>query len=242
MIHINPLKSKLKFNTIILAAGLGKRVREVNNGLPKPMIEIQGHTAIDLLIAKFKDITDTFIVCTGYKAEILESYLDNKFPHIPFLFVRQEESELAPGPGKSAILGVAAANPTLPTIILFCDIFFEDKFSVEKDGLGLCYPKYPNKYVYDTYKTRAILSKGLITEVIINPDKSVRKNGWNGMIIFHDTISLQQICRTVPNKFIMNIDYMELISPYIAHHKVIPIYLSKMFEFGTIEAFQRCSK
>ena len=243
---INPVKSKKKFNTIILAAGKGTRIRGIQTDVPKPMVEIKGMVAIDFLIRKFKDVTDTFIICTGYKEDMLIGYLKTKFPLIKFKFVRQEEDELAEGPGKSVVLGLREAKQSLPTMIMFCDILFEDEISIEKDGLGLCNPIEGNltftpfahsDYVYGTYKTQASIFNGHILNILKNKSEECRKDGWIGFAVCHKTRLLNDICEDLLSVIdIMKIDYsMDIMKLYVKDLsiKMLPIYVRRLYEFGT---------
>ena len=76
---------------VILAGGLGTRISEETDNIPKPMIKI-GHKPILWHIMKmysFHGITD-FIICCGYKGYVIKEYFSNYFLHIPLyvLFYR----------------------------------------------------------------------------------------------------------------------------------------------------------
>ena len=77
-------KSKVD-KAIILAAGLGSRMRPVTNNLPKPLVKILGkriiETALDALLAA--EITDIYVVC-GYLAEKFQCLKEN-YPTLKFL-------------------------------------------------------------------------------------------------------------------------------------------------------------
>lgn len=68
-----------KMNAIILAAGMGTRLRPYTNQLPKPLVQVNGEPIIERQI-KFlreKNITDITIV-TGYLSQKLD-YLKEKY-------------------------------------------------------------------------------------------------------------------------------------------------------------------
>ena len=62
---------------IILAGGRGKRLRPVTDYVPKPLVPIKNIPIIEWQIKYLKKFgVDEIIICTGYKQEMLENYLD----------------------------------------------------------------------------------------------------------------------------------------------------------------------
>ena len=57
-------------NAMILAAGLGLRMRPLTNVTPKPLLEVDGITMIDRMLAHLKEGgIKTVVINTHYKAE-----------------------------------------------------------------------------------------------------------------------------------------------------------------------------
>lgn len=67
---------------VLLAGGLGTRMREETEFRPKPMVEIGGRPVLWHLMKVFAahSITD-FVVCTGYKGEQIKEYFLNYAAH-----------------------------------------------------------------------------------------------------------------------------------------------------------------
>ena len=64
---------------IILAGGKGKRLRPVTDYVPKPLIPINNIPIIEWQIRYLKQFgIKQVIVCTGYKTEMIENYLNMK--------------------------------------------------------------------------------------------------------------------------------------------------------------------
>lgn len=76
---------------VILAAGLGNRMRPLTSAVPKALIEVGGRCMIgrivDALVAN--DVT-TILVVTGYRAGDVTAWLTSNFPGIGFQFVHNE--------------------------------------------------------------------------------------------------------------------------------------------------------
>ena len=64
---------------IILAGGRGKRLKPVTDYVPKPLVPIKNIPIIDWQIKYLKKFgIKEVIICTGYKADMIESYLNMK--------------------------------------------------------------------------------------------------------------------------------------------------------------------
>ena len=64
---------------MILAGGRGKRLRPVTDYVPKPLVPIKNIPIIEWQIKYLKKFgVDEVIICTGYKTEMIENYLNMK--------------------------------------------------------------------------------------------------------------------------------------------------------------------
>ena len=64
---------------IILAGGRGKRLRPITDYVPKPLIPINNIPIIEWQIKYLKKYGVTeVVICSGYKSEIIQNYLENK--------------------------------------------------------------------------------------------------------------------------------------------------------------------
>ncbi len=88
---------------MILAAGRGKRMRELTDDRPKPMIAVQGKPILEHIVTGLRDagVTEVLIV-TGYKAEMIEQYFQNGDQSCAIHYVRQEVQD---GTGRVVELG-----------------------------------------------------------------------------------------------------------------------------------------
>lgn len=67
---------------VILAGGLGTRISEETSSKPKPMVEVGGYPLLwhIMKIYSFHGIND-FIICAGYKNQVIKEYFCNYFLH-----------------------------------------------------------------------------------------------------------------------------------------------------------------
>ena len=63
---------------VILAGGLGTRLREETEIKPKPMVEVGGKPILWHIMKTYAahGITD-FVICAGYKSEVIKNWLIN---------------------------------------------------------------------------------------------------------------------------------------------------------------------
>ena len=71
---------------VILAAGLGSRLRPITNEVPKCMVPVNGIKIIDKQINNLlvNNVTDICVVA-GYKADVLIQYIRNQYPFIKII-------------------------------------------------------------------------------------------------------------------------------------------------------------
>lgn len=63
---------------VIMAGGLGTRLRPLTKSVPKPMLKIGDQPIIERIIKRFKDLGfKNFIICVKYKSHIVKNYLKN---------------------------------------------------------------------------------------------------------------------------------------------------------------------
>ena len=68
---------------VILAAGMGKRLKDITQDIPKPLLKIANTTIIHYLVSCFKEIgVKKIYVVTGYKSKMLRKKLGNNVNYI----------------------------------------------------------------------------------------------------------------------------------------------------------------
>ena len=77
---------------VILAGGLGTRLREAVPGLPKVMAPVAGRPFLSYIIdhLRMQGIT-TFVFSLGFKAEVIEQYLKEVYPTLDYTTVTEPE-------------------------------------------------------------------------------------------------------------------------------------------------------
>jgi NDP-sugar pyrophosphorylase family protein len=83
---------------VILAGGLGSRLRPITDYVPKPLIPVNNIPLIEWQIKQLKKFKiNSFIICTGYKTNQVENYLEQKENFDSKIQYSIEESPLGTG-------------------------------------------------------------------------------------------------------------------------------------------------
>lgn len=78
---------------IIMAGGLGTRLRPLTENIPKPMLKVGNKPILEIIIEKFKKQGfANFILCVNYKAEIIQNYFkDGKDFGVSISYVHEDK-------------------------------------------------------------------------------------------------------------------------------------------------------
>jgi D-glycero-alpha-D-manno-heptose 1-phosphate guanylyltransferase len=105
---------------IILAGGLGTRLRSVLPDLPKPMAPVNGRPFLEHLMDYWiNQGVDTFILSVGYKREVIIDHFGSSYRSVP---IHYSVENIPLGTGGALLL--AARDLTEPLIVLNGDTFF----------------------------------------------------------------------------------------------------------------------
>jgi UDP-N-acetylglucosamine diphosphorylase / glucose-1-phosphate thymidylyltransferase / UDP-N-acetylgalactosamine diphosphorylase / glucosamine-1-phosphate N-acetyltransferase / galactosamine-1-phosphate N-acetyltransferase len=70
--------SKTITKAVILAAGRGKRMRELTNDRPKPMVQVRGKPVVEYIIEGLKQAgIEKLLLIVGYRKEVVIDYFGN---------------------------------------------------------------------------------------------------------------------------------------------------------------------
>jgi len=115
---------------VIMAGGLGQRLRPFTELVPKPMLEIDGQPMLHRLINKLKshDITNIYI-SINYRKEVIQDYFENgeKFG-VKIQYIDEYERK-----GTAGALGLLPVKPKKPFIVLNADLVTKVNFRVLLD-------------------------------------------------------------------------------------------------------------
>ncbi len=83
-------EKEIAMEAVIMAAGLGTRLRPHTEKVPKPLLPVQGRPILDWILAALPQHVDRIVVVVNHLAEQIEAYLAQQ-KHVPhWTTVRQE--------------------------------------------------------------------------------------------------------------------------------------------------------
>lgn len=119
-------KSPLKnVPVLIMAGGVGSRLKPLTNIIPKPMVPIGDKTIMELIIKQFSDEgADEFYATVNYKSDMLKYYFSNLSEGIKVNFV-DEDKPLGTGGSISFFKNIIKET----FFVSNCDILIDQKMS-----------------------------------------------------------------------------------------------------------------
>ena len=121
------LPPKAQFNNpvVIMAGGIGSRLKPLTNVLPKPLIPVGERTIIEEIFERFGNYgCRDFYISLNYKADLIEYYLKNQNLPYRISFFREEKPM---GTAGSLFLLEGRINDTF--FVSNCDILIEQDYS-----------------------------------------------------------------------------------------------------------------
>ena len=85
-------ETKTQMKAIILAAGVGSRIRPLTDNCPKSLLKIDGKTILEMMLSHIRDcgINDVVFVL-GYLQEQIKDYVSANFPDLNARFITNEK-------------------------------------------------------------------------------------------------------------------------------------------------------
>ncbi|MGV3528900.1 MAG: HAD-IIIA family hydrolase [Flavisolibacter sp.] len=191
---------------IILAGGLGTRLREAVPGLPKVMAPVNGRPFIAFVIDHLRrQGVNHFVFSLGYQWAVVQNFLQKDYPRLDFSIVI-EESPLGTG---GAIQKALEKTKTENVVVTNGDTLFradlKDLFSLHQQKNAECTLALKPMNDFDRYGVVEINAAGQINSF---KEKQPYKEGLinGGVLVLNKTGFLD---KALPEKFSFEKDYLE---------------------------------
>ncbi|MBC7827190.1 MAG: nucleotidyltransferase family protein [Chitinophagaceae bacterium] len=222
---------------IVLAGGLGTRLRSVVPDLPKCMAAVAGKPFLYYVIVYFqKQGIEKFILSLGYKHEIIEEYIAKEFGNKNFIFSVENEPL-----GTGGAIRTGCNHSTEKTVlVLNGDTFFK----VNLDKLA---PFHQICGAHCTLSLKPMKSFERYGVVQLNKDYSIQdfqekkyydEGLINGGVYALDVLKFQQ--ENLPEKFSFEKDYLESL---YTQRRIFGVIQDEYFiDIGIPEDYERAQR
>ena len=221
---------------IVLAGGLGTRLKNVIKDIPKPMADINGKPFLEYLfnyLEKYK--INRVILSVGFKHEAIDSYFGKKYKDIDIIYAVEEEPL---GTGGGILNAISYPHENL-VYLLNGDTFFNvDLFelyhfhSKSKADFSLSLKRMHNFDRYGTVEMNA-------DRIIKFNEKKYKEEGLiNGGVYILNRFIYDSL--PFPHKFSFETDFLE---KYLNHYFINGYITDEYFiDIGIPEDYERAQK
>jgi choline kinase len=170
---------------IIMAAGIGSRLKGLTQDLPKPLIQVKGVPMLGrklINILRIQEISEVIIV-TGYLHEQIEEYVKTNFPNKRIRLVYNEEYM------QGSVLTLLKAVPFIKEgfLLLNSDHLFSTKAYVNViknvKGIGVC--SFRNRKPFDDEMKIKVNENGWVE---LSKTHSSYDSGYTGLTAISDEV------------------------------------------------------
>ncbi len=222
---------------IILAGGLGTRLRSVVSDLPKCMASVNGKPFLAYLIDYFQQqgITN-FIFSVGYKHEIIEEYLNNNLLTVNYQLSIEEEP-----------LGTGGAIEKACSLVKDENVFVTNGDTLFKANISSLQSFHQQKNADCTLALKPMKDFNRYGVIELNEDDSIKnfseKNYYERGLINGGLYMLkvqQFLSESFPEKFSFETSYLE---KFYHQHKIYGLIQDEYFiDIGIPEDYKRVQK
>lgn len=193
--------SQFELPVVIMAGGLGTRLKPLTNVLPKPLIPINEKSIIEEIIERFQQHgCHDFYISVNYKAELIEFYLRQQKLNCDLFFFKE------PKPlGTAGSLSLLKDRIDKTFFVSNCDILIEQDYSeiydyhrTNKNEITIVAALKQYAIQYGTLETG---DNGQLLDLIEKPEFVIKIN--SGMYILEP-----HVLREVPNNEFFHITYL----------------------------------
>jgi dTDP-glucose pyrophosphorylase/predicted transcriptional regulator len=112
-------ESLLTIPVVIMAGGLGTRLRPLTDKVPKPMLKVNGKPMLEEIIERFRNLgVEEFYISVNYKAEVIEEYFKDGSPWRIKIHYLREKTRL----GTAGSLSLLPPNLSTAFFVVNADI------------------------------------------------------------------------------------------------------------------------
>ncbi len=118
-------KKQFNLPVVVMAGGLGTRLKPLTNVIPKPLIPINDKTLLEEIFEQFSNHgCDTFYISVNYKAELIEYYLSQQNLSYNIQYFKEDKPM-----GTAGSLSLLKGHIKETLFVSNCDILIDQDYS-----------------------------------------------------------------------------------------------------------------
>lgn len=207
---------------VILAAGIGSRLRPITNNKPKTLVKVNEKAMLEYIIdALCQSGINEIVVCTGFESVKIVNFCESKYPLLNFHFVKNAEFE---DTNNMYSLFLARKHLNDDLIILNADLVFDSeiiKGLINQKCTSVAVDK--GRYMEESMK---IIVRN---DVILNISKNISKKEAYGC-----SIDVYKINKADVNK--LTLEMKRIIQDMGEKNQWTEVMLDNLFSSGNIVA------
>ncbi|AYC28957.1 nucleotidyltransferase family protein [Paenisporosarcina cavernae] len=157
VLFIDKIDSGYENSVVLMAGGLGTRLRPLTNDIPKPMLKVGGKPILETIIDGFKQYGYThFHLSVNYKKDVIKNYFQNGEAFDVSISYVEESNRL----GTAGALSLLPEKPKTPIFVMNGDLLtqlnFEQlmHFHIENDSIAtMCVREFEYQIPYGVIET-----------------------------------------------------------------------------------------
>ena len=224
-------------DAVILCGGLGTRLKEITQNVPKPMIDIKGQPFLNIIIKYLASFgIRRIILCTGYKSDVIENYYKSNAMGLEIIFSEEKEPSGTAGAIKNAQKSIKSNNFLALNGDSFCEINLADFFEFHKTKKALISILLTSAQNTDEVGFAHVDNSQRVVNFSEKQQKS--SNGYvNAGIYFFDKHIFSYIPDTIP--FSLEYDFF----PKMMNREIYGYVIGdKFFDIGTPERYKAAKR
>lgn len=219
------------YSLIILASGLGTRLRPETLEVPKPLVMINGLPIISYIIKYFRSKFDieSILVSTFYKETQIRGYFRDNIHDVDYGFNYNK----ANSPGESLLYLIDDFKPDSPLIITFCDYIYSSIDFSTGSSIGL-FKESNIISVPGEFKTKFDIN----LKRFVSNTRSNIELGFPGLFVCNDSQSFVEYCGFCLKHKKFNYTY-DIMNGFISNNDVNISNIYGLFNCGEIDDLYR---
>lgn len=158
------IKNTKRIDIVMLCGGQGKRLKPVVNDRPKVLAEINGKPFLDILINYVASFGFArFILCLGYKAELVRQYYKENRPSLEIIFSQENRPLGTAGAIKNAERLIKSSPFLVMNADSLCNLDFNNFINFHKDKKALFSVALINSRKADDYGSVTLTDAGRVS-------------------------------------------------------------------------------